>query len=749
MTKLIKNNGDGRFLILKPFVSNTYDTWEISTRLALPETTITECTLLNTVVSDQEVNCLKLLLNANGSVTLKVSTENNDYSETSTAYFEANKLYYIKIIFDAHNYTISYSTDGTSYTDMGLPITTDDTCSYTANQYINFIPTDNNKYFTGSLDIDSTKIKYTISGTETTLFNGAVASPTGVYQIGNVTTNGFTVNDYYICNALTLKTNNIKLISKVSISNLPANNTRQPIFVNRDGQGIYIENTNSSVSFRFRLDNDNMVEPITGITTGSYWLGLSYNGSTYNFYAMKDEAFYTLQTLPRFEEGEETCIKQWVGSYINSTDNVFKEDLLIGSDASATAFNGTIDLTNTLLSNNIVNYTVNKLSYLPNNGTRLVDSDTTISSITLPTLYKVTLTSEDSSGNPQDIDIKIDFNSITNNYNNYYQKISDTEAYVPAGTALYDSGSNLISNNVQNDIAYTVTLYAFNIFPDVRTVIGMTVRPRISMSVSNSYQNLYIIIDEFSGEYLVPSGSDVTYTVSGPEGVDGYVPTTQTVSNVTSDTEVTPRLKYKNEFTRISNSGNRNPSVRAILSTIHVAGPNTTNYKFTLHGGAIEFEGSSGGYAQASYAISGGSTIVLLAMDSGVSSEHHNYIGESGVGVGVMLNNTPLLFAGGPAVGADGGSIYGGGGYAGGVGRNGNGVSYDGRTIGSQNDPTLNANGGMLNFSYGSAYGGSGNAFTVTGATELSTPTLLANDVSYTSDAQGYDISAYIMIEEL
>jgi hypothetical protein len=748
MTKLIKNNGDGRFLILKPFVSNTYDTWEISTRLALPETTITECTLLNTVVSDQEVKCLKLLLNANGSVTLQVSTENNDYSETSTEYFEANKLYYIKIIFDSHNYIISYSTDGTSYTDMGLLITTDDTCSYTANQYINFIPTDNNKYFNGSLDIDSTKIKYTISGTETTLFNGAVASPTGVYQVGNVTTNGFTVNDYYICNALTLKTNNIKLISKVSISSLPANNTSQPIFVNRDGQGIYIENINSSVSFRFRLDNSTaMVEPITGITTGSYWLGLSYNGSTYNFYVMKDESFYTLQTLPRFEEGEATCIKQWVGSYINSTDNVFKEDLLIGSDASTTAFNGTIDLTNTILSNNVVNYTVNKLSYLPNNGTRLLDSDATVSSITLPTLYKVTLVSEDSSGYPQDINIKIDFNSIINNYNNYYQKISDTEVYVPAGTILYDSGSNLISNNVQNDITYTVTLYAFNIFPDVRTVIGMTVRPRTSVSVSNSYQNSYIIIDEFSGEYLVPSGSDVTYTVSGPEGSEGYVTTTQTVSNVTTDTEETPRLKYKNEFINIHNSGQY--TVRNILSTIHVAGPNTTNYKFTLHGDSGKLYGNFGGYAQASYAISGGSTINLLAMDGGALKEHPGYTGTDGVGVGITVNNTPLLFAGGSATGVESSSLYGGGGYAGGVGRNGNGVSYNGSISVRQNDPTLNANGGMLNFSYGSAYGGSGNAFTVTGVTELSTPTLLANDASYTYNEQGSDISAYIMIEEL
>lgn len=877
MTKLIKNNGDGRFLILKPFVSNTYNTWEISTRLALPETTITECTLLNTVISDQEVKCLKLLLNANGSVTLQVSTDGTtwNYSETSTAYFEANKLYYIKIIFDSQNYTISYSTDSTTYTDMGLLITTDNKCYYTANQYINFIPTDDEKYFTGSLDIDSTKIEYTIDGTETTLFNGAVASPTGVYQVGNVTTNGFTVNDYYICNALTLKTNNIKLISKVNITNLPANNTSQPIFVNRDGQGIYIESTNSLVSFRFILDTDTMIEPITGITTGSYWLGLSYNGLTYNFYTMKDESFYTLQTLPRFEESAETCIKQWVGSYINSTDNIFKEDLLIGSDASATAFNGTIDLTNTLLSNNIVNYTVNKLSYLPSNGTRLVDSDTTISSVILPTLYKVTLISEDSSGNPLDTDIKIDFNSITNGYNNYYQKVSDKEAYVPAGTSLYNNKGVQISSNIQADTTITTTLYKVevesvynsstltnsdikinvstvqnsysnyykymndyfiyvpsgtsvytnknslisnNVTADTKEIInfydvkvstvtsgGTSLATDIAIdfsSITNSYNNYYIYISDT--EAYLPSGStvytnknsligsnitsDITNTITfyhiafatmttistsgvstvtinsitnnydnyylqdSSSNADYYFPVgtsvnysmskpnfktyTDTVNNISADAAITCRLYYSNLFSLNTDiTYNRYIDVLSITTL-------TTKLKFTLHGSRGR-EGHYGGYAQATYNIPYNANVRCRFVSGGY--------GNFGLGAGIMVNNNPLIFAGGSGISLPTiNGFYGGGGHTGGYGPNGNGYSYNG-TQGSSTAGNINANGAVNTRDNTTSYGGTGNTFSVSGVTMIGSATLVSNDTTHNIDP-AYDPSgtyAYIKIEEV
>lgn len=728
--KLIKNSRNGRYLVTKSFVTTSYTAWTIQLKM-ITEATLNACTLVNTVANDQEVKCFRLDLNANGSLNLKINTgvsgDNWTSDQTSSVYLDTNTEYWLRIKYaNTQDYTVEYSIDGTTYISTGILITSASLCYYTANQYVNFIPSIDSTYFNGILDTSEVQIIYSSGGSDITLFNGAAASNTGIYNVGSTIINNiatFTSADTYIkCNGMMLGNNNVSLISKIKIVSLPSGNEKQPIFVNVNGQGIYLILEDGYYKLSLKLSDSYLISlPINN--DREFWIGYYYKNSYHKFGIIPYNKYNNFESLPAFDDTvEERCLQKWDMQSVAGETSWIKDYLLIGADGEYW-FKGEIDLSKTFLSNNIASYRGYKQGYLPAIGTRLVDENTIVSELTLEQMYEVQINFVDNNGNPVNIGsnvVNFTINRVTNTYNNYFQKTDNNyRVYVPANSNVYADSNTLIASNVMENKTITITFYTLTINPEIK--IGTADNMTIQVNAVNGYNNY--IYSSTNTLYYIPNGSDVTYSVSKTN----YTTVTGTIPSISENTIETPRLKYS-EYILIEP---RSAGVHSIKTLVL---PNESiNFKFTLHGSigyggdAYDYTYKYGGYAQATYTIPANATINAL----GLFTENMYEC----IGTGIKINNNVLLVAGGAGLITFSGG-YGGSGYVGGYGSVRSGYSIDG-SRGNAQENEINANGG--NFT--NAYGGTGNAFTVSGVTVVSEPTLRANDSS--------EGRAYIKIEEI
>jgi hypothetical protein len=735
--KLIKNSGTGRYFVTKPFVTTNYTAWTIQLKI-ITEATLNACTLVNTVANDQEVKCFRLDLNTNGSLNLKINTgvSGDDWTsdQTSSIYLETNTEYWLRIKYaNTQDYTVEYSIDGTTYISTGILITSANPCYYTANQYVNFIPSIDGIYFNGTFDTSEVQIIYNSGGSDATLFDGAAASNAGIYNVGSTIIGNIAtfigVDTYIKCNGMMLGNDNVSLISKIKIVGLPSGNEKQPIFVNANGQGIYLILEDGYYKLSLKLSDTYSISlPAEGQIrlNDEYWIGYYFKNSYHKFGIIPYNEYSNFESLPAFDDTvEERCLQKWNMQSVAGETSWISDYLLIGADGNY-YFKGEIDLSKTYLSNNIGAFRGYKQGYLPAVGTKLVDENIAIPELTLEQMYNVKVNFVDSNNDPVDVgDTNLGIKTVTNNKNNYYQPINYYECYVPSGSNVYDYNDTLFAENVSNNVTRTVKLYKVTFNVGYTTGTGTGIKSTYIINVTNTYNNYYKWINQNS--LYIPNGSTLNYIVKSTDGND--TPIYQNLSDTITISQDTPlNLTAKVNYT-YSDFNSVNTSYKDIISFIPAE---DTNYNITVKGSAGQHSptfSNNGGEIISRYTFNTNKKIKLRIINAGINSK-------GGQGACILYNDTPLLIAGGGGTFVEtvGGMNYGGGGYIGGKAEgNRSGYSWDGSQGNSQTNPTQNANGGNfvgqsgITYDTSTAYGGTGNVFTVSGATAVITPTITAN----------------------
>lgn len=493
--KYIKNNGNGNFKVTVPFEINTYNQWSVVTEIITPET-FEDCTLINTLAFDNsEIKSFKLDITNTGALNLHISTDGSTYiSSLSSRLLEPNnQAYFIKIIYNGEKYIVEVSTNNINWTQY--IVIENSTALYANLVYVNFIPTIDSAYFKGKLNIVSTKLlkKDSEDLSLVEIFSGDTASAIGYINYGvNIDNNniasGFNTTDYIVCNGIEL-TDYVQIITRININSIRDPEERVPVIVTPDKKGLYIYRGR----FALYLTSTEYPDAISYSPGNAISLNKDYyvkymfysdNGVyTYRVSFLEDDGYYNDYTeLPN---NSLECVKPWYNTiYINHNVNIFKNLIYIGSDKT-NYFDGTVDLNNTVISNNIVTYCLsrpdlqetaspNTRCYIPGVGTKILDSASeTISNISLDQMVKFTINARDIDEHyPIDLsNASVWFTVTNNNYGSnpvsYYKRTTDKRTiYVLPGSdvtysvynvLVYDNASKTVSN-VTTDTTDTIDL---------------------------------------------------------------------------------------------------------------------------------------------------------------------------------------------------------------------------------------------------------------------------------------------------
>ena len=569
--KYIKNNGNGNFRVTVPFEINTYNSWSITTKIVTPEI-FENCTLINTVDFDgNDIKSFKLDLNNAGHLTLCLSTDGNTYDYnllSSNALEPNNQAYYIEVAWSGTMYTVKVSTNNINWVTF---IQQDSTSILYSNLvYIDFIPTIDSTYFSGKLNISATKLIKRASGDSynVVIFSGDTASNIGYVNHGVTINNGiasdFDTDKYIVCNGIDLS-DYVKIITKVHVNSyqnkvnhpIVTNLNRQGIFVNNDGLGLSLTTDGREITGRYNqiiLGKDYYIGYIFQLDNGVY---------KHSLYYLQDDGYYNDYTkLPDFND---TCIKPWtLGISVDSDENIFKNLIYLGSNKTY-YLDGTIDVSNTIISNNIVTYNVSNprlteikspatRCYIPEVGTKIINSQgESIEGITLEPMVKFSINAQDSDEQyPIDLTNATISYSVTNsNYGTntvyYYKQTTDkTTIYVLPGSNVTYSISNVVAyanasktiSNVTNDTIDTIDLtcnlyYTFTI--TVRNYMNIDVTANSTFVLKSG------ITTSSTNTIQVKYGRTVSYEVSKS---DCY-PVQGTTANLYESTAMTIKLVQK------------------------------------------------------------------------------------------------------------------------------------------------------------------------------------------------------------
>ena len=514
VNKYIRNSGNGNFKILIPFEINTYSTWLIKYKITTANS-INDSVLITTEeTSGVEKKNFTLKLNDNHLI-LQLSYDGNTYTEVSQSslLLDINSVYYIKLGFDGTDYTVSVSTDDLSYTNYIVINSTE--ILYSDSAYIIFIPTKDSTYFNGGLDIDSIEVE----ADSNTLFDGSSSENSGYYNknvniVDGVASN-FSTSKYIQCNGFEL-TDYVKGIIHLNITD---SLTKQTILFNGDNSEIYIMNNKIFLN----ISNQSIESPIS---TGNYYIGYlcKKNNITKNFehslYYIVDDGYYNDYTeLPDFEiiYG----INPWTAiNTITYQTNVFKNGIYIGSNKT-NYFLGTIDLNNTILSNNVVTYSIAKPSlftkespdtrcYVPVSGTRLLNTSTTsIDGVTLDQMIKLSVSAEDYYDHLpiSQSNFDITYTSTNSDFkSDYYKETS-------AKNIIYTLPGSDVTYEIKNLPGYTTNFtHTTKTESDITTDTDSTIilKPIVTYDVTISTSNTYEHNTEF--KFYVENTLKVTTT---------------------------------------------------------------------------------------------------------------------------------------------------------------------------------------------------------------------------------------------
>ena len=521
--KYIKNNGNGNFKVNIPFEINTYDTWSVETKIAISNQ-LNDCVLMTTEETDgSNKNNFKVDI-LNQHLVLSISLNGDTYITAQSGYIlNINNTYYIKLSFSGTTYTVDVSTDGTTYTTYAFIENSYKLYSNSAN--VIFIPTIDSTYFNGKLDINSTKL----IGDSTTIFNGEDTNSSGYYNhnttINSGIVSGFSENNYIQCNGFELN-NYVKIITRINLNNVTS---RQTLIYNGNNYEIYIR------SGKIWLFDETGQQSSSLQINKNYYIGYIYSKNVssqfqHELYYMEDTGYYSsFSELPDFEnftnaisDNVKKPVYTWnkVGSKILD-ENVFKGSIYLGSNKN-TYLNGTIDLNNTIISNNVATYKLTKLGYIPYVGTKVLNQSLEKINPELSKLEKLVITAQDTDSQPIN-NISVTFNT---NGLNYYQ-LDPNEPnciYVLPGTQV-SFKVNSVGYNENNESVTVVETqdHITNYISILGTLVTLTINVtnEDDVDVTNSCTFNFSTNSQVSyvqnNTIQVVSGSDVYYNIYHPD----------------------------------------------------------------------------------------------------------------------------------------------------------------------------------------------------------------------------------------
>lgn len=619
--KYIKNNGNGNFKVTVPFEINTYNSWSVITKIVTPEN-FEDCTLINTTdIDGNDIKSFKLDLNSAGHLILSLSINGTsyDYNLLSSSILETNnQVYYINVSWSGTMYTVKVSTNNIDWISF---IQQDISDALSANLvYVNFIPSIDSEYFKGKLDINSTQlIKKTSSDSESvTIFSGDTASQSGYLNYGativdNIAS-GFDTDKYIVCNGIELK-DYVTIITKIHVNNYQYE-VNHPIVTNLNRQGIFVNNGRLGLSLT--TDGREIIGsygPTSQIAWGKdYFIGYVFkldNGVyKHSLYYLQDDGYYNnYAELPDFNA---TCIKPWIsGGSVNSDENIFKNLLYIGSN-KVNYLDGTIDLNNTIISNNVVTYSVSKPSltsisspnircYIPEVGTRVLSApSTSIEDIELSPMVKFSINAQDIDEQyPIDLTNATITYSVTNsNYGStYYKQTTDkTTIYVLPGSDVTYYVSNVLAyanasktvSNVTTDTTDTIDLTC-NLYYTFK--INATDSQGFNMNAESTFKITYDNVTSYTDTLQVKYGRPVSYEVYSSRYNMTYNGTTGNLYN-----NETVNIKFDSDlyYAKISGYG---------LTSLNLIGK--VNKIISVYGGIQEVKTCVSKYQTGVYILNG------------------------------------------------------------------------------------------------------------------------------------------------
>ena len=377
---------NSRYLRTTNNFSPSTNSWEIDLSFCTGNNIFTE----NTIVSGNSNNLFSLGVKTDKLYhTISSNGSSWTYSSLGLTTLLPNTKYYVKIIYDASNsiYEVKLSTDGINYSsDYSQECTL-----YTSfNNFIKFgLGRAGSEPFQGSISIKSCNIYID----NTLWFDGSTAVENTDYTlVGNVIyiskpklATNFSSSNFVRLNPIANNNNDSMHTGIVRIYYTQINSYLQDILANslRDFCWAMYPANDSTRANKIDFYNGTAHMSVTDfITNNWYYIGYTWDGKTYKFYSMLDTGKYTsyLQ-LPFFDNNDWT-----LEASFNDTTNLYADGIILGYNVAPRDSNrywrGLIDLENSVIGNNVINYKIGKTGYI-NQFDHLTINENTTESVTL------------------------------------------------------------------------------------------------------------------------------------------------------------------------------------------------------------------------------------------------------------------------------------------------------------------------------------------------------------------------------
>lgn len=305
---------------------------------------------------------------------------NNEYG---TVNVKPNTTYFVNLVFDYEN---SLYKTTVQYDDIyGIEDYTKSCIIYgNFNNFLKFgLARSGSTPFYGAISIKQTKIYLD----NNIWFYGPDAELNVDYNIvGNMLYNStsniatrFNSSSYLKLNPIQLNNNKPRVYGVIRAYFVLVNNQQDIITRSTGADRCWcLQAANASNANRLDFYNGSSHISVTTFKNNTwYWVAYEWDGKTYKFYSMEDIGKYlTYKELPNFSN------KDWVlEAQYNDSNNLYETGINIGYNVpvnnTSRYWRGSIDLNNSIIGNNIINYEIGKEGYITKSNILYITENTT------------------------------------------------------------------------------------------------------------------------------------------------------------------------------------------------------------------------------------------------------------------------------------------------------------------------------------------------------------------------------------
>lgn len=539
MAKIASNFYNGGLVINKEIPALTAsDTWECISKVKFNDEYRYSVTQIFTFGTPNYVGFLGRLT-TEGKLQLYMTSNGSSWDicngSQGSDYLNTNTWYWVRYKYNGTSYTVDYSTDNTNWINQITVTPSTPIAMYVANNkpYIGYHYGYYDEYWKGQINLSETKIKIN----DILFFDGSNYRTQGLYNrnctITSGIASGFSKSDgnykYIDLNAGPYTENNaINFKAIMRVLYIESNNAYYQDLVCRSSgndRNIGVDSNNKTFCF---YNGSYHYFTKTLLTTNTwYWLGWTWNNTTYKFYLLKDDGTYSsYKQLPAFDKWSSELT-------INDNNNIFGNNIRLGCNTvgddwdGQRYWHGSIDLSNSVMGDNVINWSVAKEGFISQFGCEAINQDIT-KNITLVQGVKLTIVP-----NLQDANVVL--------YGDGYQQTPGTNTITaPEGTVITytvtHSGYAKVTGTytmTSSDYSLNVTLSESSIGSDPRWTTGswdwnvspMSASDNVIRGLRGNGTNIYNdimvltdgVIDGSTTE--IGNGATLTYTFSQPTSI--------------------------------------------------------------------------------------------------------------------------------------------------------------------------------------------------------------------------------------